>query len=154
MEAYIKALETEAVTNGKPELVNTHRVHLPAEAERGTTSKRQQQESESVEYKNSGLSEQQRRLIDINRQVALHRKARGGQEDQAEEMQPRKKELTKEQIAIIAANRAEAIRRTTERQLNKSKREAAEVDEGNEIAVTQRPSEQTASESQQDAAEK
>ena len=86
VEAYIETLEKEEFIKRYPALENTHLEYLPAGAERGTTSSDRKQESETGDYQSSGLTEQQRRLIDINRQVALHRKARDGNDDQAKEM--------------------------------------------------------------------
>ena len=59
----------------------------------------------------------QRRLIEVNRQTALHRKARRTEEQHAAEGAPaivtpsRRRTLTEEQVQLIEANRTKALQR-------------------------------------------
>ena len=61
------------------------------------------------------LTEQQKRLVEVNRQVAMHRRSlrSGGNEMQDES--PHRAPLTESQLQTVAANRAEALRRAAEK---------------------------------------
>ena len=63
----------------------------------------------------SGSAEQKARLIEVNRQVALHRKALKQAKKESEDRQPDRPAFTEKQAQTITANRAEAIRRATEK---------------------------------------